>query len=207
MGVFMVNYNREKARDYGIRFGNSYENGIFKRMNGDCTNFICQCVWAAYGGTDGYTLTSPEDILALKNRVENMYRQTPIWYGRSYNSFKAFGSLSFIRVQELWNYLVNNDSSGPRAIGYNDRKHWTDLNVDVEQGDVIQFYQESIGRYRHSVIVVSDTKQNIVESMNGVYVAQHSADFSYRPLKDAMEASCNIETCKLRLLKFLPAYF
>lgn len=203
----MINYDKRKARDYGIRFGNRYENGIFKRMNEDCTNFVCQCVWSGYGGTDGYSLSRLRDILALRNRVENMYRQTPQWYGLSYGSSKDFGSLSFIRVETFWDYVVKNNGSGPRAIGYNDGKLWTELNVDVEQGDVIQFYQEEAGRYAHSAIVVSNTKQNIVESMDGVYVAQHSADYSYRPLEDAINASCNIETCKLRLLKFLPTYF
>lgn len=203
----MITYNKENARYYGIKFGNKYENGIFKRMDADCTNFICQCVWAGYGGIDGYSLSEPENIRALRNRVKHMYRQTPLWYGLPYNSLEEFASLSFIRVEEFWDYVVNNNSSGPRANGYNDDKHWTDLDVNVEQGDVIQFYNEDVDRYTHSVIVVSNTDQNIVDSMDGIYVAQHSEDFSYRPLIDAFNASSNLETGKLRLLKFIPAFF
>lgn len=203
----MVKYNKENAREYGIKFGNKYENGIFKRMKADCTNFICQCVWAAYGGINGYSLSEPEDIRALRNRVEHMCRQTPIWYGLPYNSLEEFASLPFIRVEEFWDYAINNNNSGPRANGYNDGKHWTELNVNVEQGDVIQFFQENANRYAHSVIVVSNTDQNIVDSMDGIYVAQHSEDFSYRPLIDAFNASSNLETAKIRLLKFLPTYF
>ncbi|MHC1723602.1 MAG: amidase domain-containing protein [Aminipila sp.] len=203
----MIDYNKKSASQYGIQFGNKFENRIFKRMTEDCTNFICQCVWAGYGGTDGYSLSRPEDIVALRNRVANMYRQTPLWYGLDFKSLEQFGSLPFIRVEEFWDYVVNNNSSGPRAEGFNDGKHWTELNVDVEQGDIIQFYHDDVQRYGHSVMVVSDTKQNIVDSMDGVFVAQHSADFSYRPLIDAFKANCALETCKIRLLKFVPAYF
>ncbi|QHI73577.1 amidase domain-containing protein [Aminipila terrae] len=203
----MIEYNKINASRYGIQFGSKFENRIFKRMTEDCTNFISQCIWAGYGGTDGYSLSRPEDIRALRNRAANMYRQTPLWYGLEFKSLEEFGSMPFIRVEDFWNYVVNNDSSGPRAIGYNNGKHWTELDVDVEQGDVIQFYHEDVQRYAHSAIVVSETKQNIVDSMEGVFVAQHSADFSYRPLVDAFNANCDIGTCKMRLLKFVPAYF
>lgn len=203
----MIDYDSKSAQNYGVRFGNMYENGIFKRMKEDSTNFVCQCIWAAYGGTNGYSLSKPEDVRALKNRVRNMYRQTHFWYGLDYNSLETYGSPAFIQSEELWDYVVNNTNSGPRAHGYNNGKLWSELAVDVEQGDVIQFYQEEVGKYVQCVIVVSDEKQNIVESMEGVYVSQHFTDYSYRPLQRAFEEYCNYETGKLRVLKFLPAYF
>ncbi|MFV0516053.1 MAG: amidase domain-containing protein [Aminipila sp.] len=203
----MIDYNKFSAATYGMKFGVKYQNRIFKRMDNDCTNFISQCIWAGYGGTGDYNLDGSRSIRALRNRVANFYLQTPEWYGLPYGSPEEFPSLSFIRVEELWNYTINNNSIGPKAIGYNNGKHWTDLDVNVEQGDVVQFYQDDIGRYGHSVIIVSDTNQNIVDSMDGIYVAQHSEDFSYRPFIEAFAASTDILNGKLRLLKFQPTYF
>ena len=64
----VVSYNPIRATLYAIQFGKEEQNGIFKRMSEDCTNFISQCIWAGYGGTDGYSLTSEADILALRER-------------------------------------------------------------------------------------------------------------------------------------------
>ena len=142
----MIEYNKLSAARYGVQFGDKFENRIFKRMTDDCTNFICQCVWAGYGGTDGYSLSQPEDIRVLKSRVENKYRLTSLWYGLPFRSSQEFGSLSFIRVEAFWNYVINNDSIGPRALGYNNGKHWSELDIDVEQGDVLQFYHDDVQR-------------------------------------------------------------
>ncbi|QIB69528.1 hypothetical protein Ami103574_09380 [Aminipila butyrica] len=203
----MIEYNKINAVTYGMQFGNKFENRIFKRMAQDCTNFISQCIWAGYGGTDGYSLSRPEDIRALRNRAANKYRQTSTWYGLPFRSLEEFPALSFIRVEEFWDYVVSNEGIGPRAVGYNDGKSWTQMPVDVEQGDVLQFYHDDVQRYAHSVLVVSNTTQNMAESMEGIFVAQHSVDFSYRPLIDAFQSNCQLENCKVRLLKFLPAYF
>ncbi|WP_312091695.1 amidase domain-containing protein [Aminipila sp.] len=203
----MIDYNKRSASQYGVQFGNKFENRIFKRMREDSTNFISQCIWAGYGGADGYSLSRPEDITALRNRVANMYRQTPVWYGLAFRSLEEFAAPPFIYAEQLWNYAINNNSSGPRAVGFNDGRHWTDLDVDVEQGDVIQFFREDTQTYDTSVLIVSDTRQNIVDFMGNIFVAQHSPDFSYRPLINAFRTSCEIETCKLRVLRFVPAFF
>lgn len=203
----VVSYNPIRATLYAIQFGKEEQNGIFKRMPEDCTNFISQCIWAGYGGTDGYSLTSEADILALRERVAANYRQTNIWYGRNYASPSAYASGAFMRVEELWNYVTTNQGPGPRAQGYNNRQYWGNVTVELAPGDVLQFYHSNLGRYGHTVMVTSQTPQTIDNALESVYVAQHTADYSYRPLSDVLATNGGIEGAWMRVLKFTDAYF
>ena len=93
------------------------------------------------------------------------------------------------------------------AIGYNDGKHWSELTQLIEQGDVLQFYHTGLGRYAHSAMVVSKDPYTIQEALDLVYVAQHSADYSYRPLSDAFLANGGLANARIRLLKFQSTQF
>lgn len=203
----MISYQPELASQYGITFGRQKENGIFKRMSDDCTNFVCQCVWAGYGGTEGYSLNNSAHIEALKQRVAQNYRQTWTWYGRNYDSTQQLASMAFIQVETFWNHVIYNTGIGPKADGYNNQKHWSELTQIIDQGDVLQFYNKQLGRYRHSVIVVSDTHLNIHDSLEYAYVSQHTGDYSYRPLSDVFLSNGGIQEAKVRLLKFKPTNF
>lgn len=201
----MIAYQPSKAAAYGIQFGDQKENGIFKRMgDSDCTNYVSQCIWAGYGGTDGYSLDNPDDIEHLRERVAQNYRQTWTWFGRHFKSTSSFPSNAFIQVEALWNFAVYNTGEGPKAKGYNSGKHWSEMKVLVERGDVLQFFQAAMGRYAHSAIVVSDTHLNIADAIRQTYVAQHSADYSYRPLLSAVMSNDGLEKAKIRILKFQP---
>ncbi|HCL04335.1 MAG TPA: hypothetical protein DHW61_18325 [Lachnoclostridium phytofermentans] len=205
----VVPYNPALAVEYAIQFGYQAQNGIFKRMSEDCTNFISQCIWAGYGGTEGYSLTNEADILALRERVAKNYRQTSIWYGRNYASSAPLASMAFIRVEELWNYVTTNQGNGPRAIGYNNRQYWGYAPVDLALGDVLQFYHSNLGRYGHTVMVTSTSEnpQPIESALGNVYVAQHTADYSFRPFGDVLETNGGIEGAWMRVLKFTDANF
>ena len=61
-----VSYDRAAAVAYARRFAKVENNGIFKSMGLDCTNFVSQCMWSGYGGTKGYSL---DNTAALKARV------------------------------------------------------------------------------------------------------------------------------------------
>ena len=203
----MIAYQPQLATIYGITFGSQKENGIFKRMNADCTNFISQCVWAGYGGIEGYSLTNPTDIEQLKKLVIKNYRQTFKWFGRNYDSAYSVASTAFIQVEGFWNYMIYNKENGPKAVGYNNGKHWSELTELIEQGDVLQFFHADINRYAHSVMIVSPTHLSLKDSIESAYVAQHTADYSYRPLSDAFLANGGITDAKVRLLKFQPTNF
>ncbi len=203
----MISYNPNSATSYAIQFGNKEQNGIFKRMPLDCTNFISQCIWAGYGGTDGLSLTNLEHIEQLRQRVERNFRQTTIWFGRNYNSPYDLASGPFMRVTSLWDYVVSNQWNGPRAMGFNNYKHWTKLTEQIDQGDVIQFFNEVSNQYGHSVIIVSPTHSSIEEALPHAYVAQHTMDASKRPLLDVFLTNGGLEQAKVRLLKFQATNF
>ena len=67
---FMITYNPVLASLYGITFGSQRENYLFKRMGeNDCTNFISECIWAGYGGIEGFDLSNPTDLATLRESI------------------------------------------------------------------------------------------------------------------------------------------
>ena len=203
-----VSYDRAAAVAYARRFANVDNNGIFKSMGLDCTNFVSQCMWSGYGGTKGYSL---DDTAALKARVAADYRQTSTWYGRNADSPYQYGSGAFIRVVDFWDYVTTNTGYGPRATGYNNNKVWTQLTVVPRTGDILQVYSSSQGRYVHSVIVTqvkstSLTVNNKDMWRNNIIVSQHTPKDLNRPLGDLV-GSYGDANCKIRLIRPKSATF
>ncbi len=208
-----VSYNRTKARNYGWKLAEETENYIFKRADPDCTNFISQCVWAGYGGTDGYSIPSKpslnnEKCVALRARVSADYRMlsgTKPWFGRHYGSTKDIPA-RFCGVVEFYKYVVIHEGDGPKATPYNNGKLWNQMPVKLRPGDVVQFYSESKGRYSHSAIVVSTTPYEVKET-DKILLAQHESDVRDRKLIDAIRIFGGESKCKMRLLRFKTATF
>lgn len=200
-----VSYNTSKARNWGYKLGDDTQNYIFKRASEDCTNFASQCVWAGYGGADGYTIPSDPTVndatcVALKNRVASDYRMTSTWYGRNYDSPYGDPPSEFCGVEAFCSYVTSNSGVGPKATVYNNNSVYSNLSVKMKAGDVLQFYSSSLGRYRHSVVVVSTTGYG-VSDYTKVRVAQHSSDYNDRSLAELVE-SFGGSSCKMRLLRF-----
>lgn len=86
----MLNYNREKAVDYAIKWANRYNPNFynFTHIGGDCTNYISQCLY--YSG------------IPMNYNVNG-------WF---YNS-ATHRSPSWTSVESLQNFLLNNKSVGP----------------------------------------------------------------------------------------------
>ena len=203
-----VSYDRAAAVAYARRFAKVENNGIFKSMGLDCTNFVSQCMWSGYGGTKGYTL---DDTAALKARVAADYRQTSTWYGRNADSPYQYGSGAFIRVVDFWDYVTTNTGDGPRATGYNNNKVWTQLTVVPRTGDILQVYIPGQGRYAHSVIVTqvkstSLTVNNKDMWRNNIIVSQHTPKDVDRTLDDLVNAYGDAN-CKIRLIRPKSATF
>lgn len=205
-----TSYNVTKARNYGYKLGDNYNNYIFKRASLDCTNFVSQCVWSGYGGASGYTI--PEDpslnnetCVALKNRVKSDYRMTSSWYGRNYDSTLGDPPSNFCGVVSFYDYVTTNSGNGPQATAYNNGKVYTNLSVKMKKGDVLQFYDSDAGRYYHSVIVVSTTDYS-VSDYQSVKVAQHESEYNNRNLSELI-TNFGGSSCKMRLLRFNLATF
>ena len=203
-----VSYDRAAAVAYARRFANVDNNGIFKSMGLDCTNFVSQCMWSGYGGTKGYSL---DNTAALKARVAADYRQTSTWYGRNADSPYQYGSGAFIRVVDFWDYVTTNTGHGPRATGYNNNKVWTQLTVVPRTGDILQVYSTSKGRYSHSVIVtqVKSTSLTVNDKdmwLENIIVSQHTPGILNRTLGNLIDTYGDAN-CKIRLIRPKSATF
>lgn len=141
-------YDRQKAVNYAhewaFKRNPRYIN--FSGIGGDCTSFISQCINA--GG-------------APMN-----YKKTFGWY---YNS-AADRTPSWSGVEYLYNFLIKNKSTGPKAMEI--------VMEELEPGDIIQlsFYRHL---FSHSLIVVEKDAET---DMSGILIATHTEDSDYRPL-------------------------
>lgn len=138
-----IAYNREFAVNYARRWALERNHAYydFENIGGDCTNFASQCIYAGA-------------------RVMNF---TPVmgWYYRSLSDRTA----SWSGVEHLCEFLVNNQSVGPRAriVSKN----------DVKPGDIVQLGTFDAHFY-HSLVITS-----IVPT---ILVATHTFDALNIPL-------------------------
>lgn len=158
------------ARLYALQ--NNPKNLVFARASLDCTNFVSQCVWAAYGGwkidTEKFT-----NVSINRTRVANKERMTSSWYGAKYG--KGDISNNFCGVTYFYNYVTDSKKSfGPQGKGYG--KASTDKFdlSKVRVGDVIQFYLASYGNWRHSTYVSSVTKVGADDYK--IFLCTHQSD-------------------------------
>ena len=163
----------------------------------DCTNFISQCVWAAYGGwIPGFT-----DDIVIKNtqRIKKNIRQVGgVWYGSKNN----IGSNIWCRVNQLYSYVTSQKATGPQARIIAEGKFSRIDPEIIRVGDVIQMIVASYtpDRYGHSLYV---TKAGVI--WEDVYICCHSIDRLDAPLSIFAQFPDNY--LKLRVLRFESANF
>lgn len=143
-----MTYDRAAAVEYAHRwaYGRNPKYMNFSGIGGDCTNFVSQCLHAGgapmnYTPTFGWYYRSPGD-------------RAPAWTG----------------VQYLYNFLIVNQSAGPRA-----RRVEAE---ELEPGDVVQL-AFTPGIYAHSLLVVEMGTRPAPEE---ILIATHSDDSDNRPL-------------------------
>lgn len=130
---------------------------------------------------------------------------TGVWYGRNYDSSAGDPPAAWCGVLEFYDYVTTNTGNGPKATGYNNNKPYSSLSTNIKMGDVLQFYSDSANRYRHSVIVVTETTYAPANA-DKIKVAQHTPDNSAILLKNKLD-SYNDKATKVRLLRFKSATF
>lgn len=118
----------------------------FSDLGGDCTNFASQVLFA------GYKEMNYKPVSGWF--YENLNSRTPSWTG----------------VNELYNFLINNQGTGPKAVK-------TDI-LNVAPGDLIQLDFDEDDRFDHTPVIV-DTGDNTPQTL---LVAAHTNDSDYRPL-------------------------
>lgn len=187
----------------GVEYANKYystNNTCFKTASPDCTNFVSQCIWAAYGGwSPGDTVATMTTNIANRKRMMSSSNITN-WFGHNNGHGNPWEN-----VENLWSFVTGNPSEGPKANGYNNNGLYTAVVPQViNNGEVLQFWNHDLNRYRHSVYVVKTLGwQNT--SYYDVKVAAHSQNGLF-PLSDKI-AGFGGSNCKMRRLSFIIANF
>ena len=136
-------YNRvaavEYARKWALNRNPKYYN--FEHIGGDCTNFISQCLFEG----------------------AKIMNYTPVtgWYYRSISDRAP----AWTSVKYLYQFLINNTSSGPHGI--------VTSEDNISLGDVVQLGKKD-GHFYHSLLVTALSPQ--------ILVTAHSYDSLDRPL-------------------------
>lgn len=162
----------------GASYANKYagqRNTYFYDAGADCTNFVSQCIWAAYGGWS----TSMSNT-TMQNNIKSKFRMTSTWYAGS-----GGGSSAWENVDYLWDYAVGNTGNGPKARGYNDGGYYTNiLPIDIAVGDVLQKSKDGLD-YTHSMYVI-ETPGGSDPKYSEILIAQHSSEFTIEALTETM---------------------
>ena len=187
------NYSPDKGILYAKTFSKSY-NPLFYSAPGDCSNFVSQCIWAAYGGYD-----FSSNKISYEN-IRKKYRMVPgLWHGN-----EGGGTPNWESVENLYNYLCKEKTIGPNGIGLNNKKTFESLSPSsINLGDILQF--GSINkRYSHSVYVTYINGNGTKYS--DIYISQHTADLYNRNLLELIYlfggTDCNMRCIKLKNSNF-----
>ncbi|HZJ76323.1 MAG TPA: amidase domain-containing protein [Oscillospiraceae bacterium] len=191
-------YNGENGRNYADKYHASYNPYFYVASGNDCTNWVSQCIWAAYGGW------SENDTNAVMqaniNNGKRMMAKTSYsnWFAGS-----GGGGGPWENVSTLWNFTTGLPSTGPKATGVNNNSTYNNIHPSaILTGQVLQFKNGSSGNYGHSAYVsggVNDTYANI-------WVTQHSSSVSRQHL-DEVILGWGSGNCYMRQLKFATANF
>lgn len=199
-GVFLYNPDAGAlyARNFALYDSIPPEMRLFYYdMQDDCTNFISQCIWAAYGGW--FPDLSPKSTDVNASRIKRDVRQiTGVWFGSRNN----IGSPEWCRVQELFSYVTAQKARGPMASLVAEGDFFTIEPGLIRSGDVIQMVVASYtpDRYGHSLYV---TKAGL--RWENVLICCHSIDRLNAPMTVFSMMPENYR--KLRILRFREAVF
>lgn len=187
------NYSYNNGILYAEKFSTSY-NPLFYSAPGDCTNFVSQCIWAAYGGYD-----FSNKKISYEN-IKQKYKMIPgSWHGN-----EGGGTPNWESVEKLYNYLCKEKTIGPNGSSLNNNKTFHSLAPSsISLGDVLQF--GSINkRYSHSVYVTAINNNGTKYS--DIYISQHTADLYNRNLLELIYlfggTDCNMRCIKLKNSNF-----
>lgn len=172
-------YDAARGVQYARTYGSNPNGNFYSASTADCTNFVSQCVWAAYGGWSS-TMSNTDMINNISNKVRMV---SGVWQGGS-----GGGTANWESVNSFWSYVTGNAGNGPKATGYNNGGWYTGvLPIDISSGDILQFSTDG-SSYYHSVYVVS-VPGGSNPSYDLIYVAQHTANYSSRKLTELIGTS------------------
>lgn len=181
----------------GIQYASKYYgsgNPQFYHAGVDCTNFVSQCIWAAYGG---WSPTMSEAEVA-KN-IKNGFRMVKGAYSTAWYANSGGGSKAWENVDALWSFMMQTRYKGPIAAGFNSGKKYSNMSAkEIKLGDVLQFSLDGKD-YHHTayVILIENLKSPTFDT---IYVAQHTANM-IRTVSDAIQRNGG-DNCYMRRMTF-----
>lgn len=186
------------AQSYALYDGLPEDLRLFYYSEGDdCTNFISQCVWAAYGGwLPGYTQAAVSENRA---RILRDVRQVKsIWFG----SASHVGSLKWCRVEDFYSYATREKEQGPAARKIAEGDFASVDPSALLPGDVVQLVVTTYtpDRYGHGLYVT-----RAGATWDDVLICCHTYNRLNEPMTQFAQAPQIYPT--LRVLRFSPAAF
>ena len=193
-------YERERGRTYADQYYSNANACFYDATNdgGDCTNWVSQCVWAAYGGwTDGDDQATMAANIAARKRMQPS-TSLDNWFGH----VNGLGN-PWCGVGNFWNFVTSSPATGPKANGFNDGKVWSGnfVSTDIVTGQVLQVHKKTQTNYKHSVYVTGGTN----DAFENIKITQHTPN--NRIMLDEFIRNWGSSSCYVRQLKFTSAYF
>lgn len=149
------NYNREKAREYALKWATSSNKEYYNYINdgGDCTNFVSQVLRA--GGLE--FVGSKENATSIKSWFyysSNLPNRTSTWTAA--NPFNLHFGKEYKRAYKYREYKIED------AL-----KNWDEIYSTIYIGDIVQYSRpNNIAFHSQAITDVLDKKT--------IYFSQHS---------------------------------
>lgn len=192
-------YDRERGRRYADLYYTTGNDDCFYKASANCTNWVSQCVWAAYGGwSDG------DSVATMQTNISNGKRMQPKtvmdnWFGHKNGISNPWGNVS-----NFYNFVTGSPETGPKATSKNDGNKWSGnfVSTEIVTGQVLQLRKGSSGKYAHSVYVTGGTNDSIAN----IWITQNSP-YNRIKLDELIRNWGGDSSCYLRQLKFADANF
>ncbi|WP_347490428.1 amidase domain-containing protein [Desulfoscipio sp. XC116] len=185
----------------GVEYANKYvENAasFFYNAGVDCTNFVSQCIWAAYGGWN-----SSQSNSTIKTNISNKVRMVNGTYSAGWFAGPGGGSGPWESVNSLWSFATGSPSKGPKATGSNNGSLYTGVSPSsIAKGNVLQFGNNSSTNYGHSVYVITVPSS---PTYSKIKIAQHTSN-AIRTLSEVISTN-GAGKCYMRKMSFSSATF
>lgn len=193
MAPYLPENGVQYARGFALHEQVPEGDRLFYYSPGDnCTNFISQCVWAAYGGWLSY---APTAVNASRIR-QDVRMVGGVWYG----SYWHIGSVRWCRVEEFYTYVTAVKARGPVAAQIAAGTFDTVDPSVLRRGDVVQMVVATYvpDRFGHGLYVTEPGT-----GWDDVRVCCQSYDRLDAPMAEFARYP-DIYT-RLRVLRFSPA--
>ena len=171
------NLGNEKKREFHNK--NFYD---YSLIGGDCQNFVSQCIYAGFGGSDDKTAISQRSFPMITTGSSDSYN----WYGDSSGGHSP--SWTAPRYFSEYVQRASKMTSGARieaeVIGsFTTVVDWTLLR----EGDEVIFE-----RGNHATIVSSIEIEDGTYSAHDIYFCSHTGDYKKKSLDDKFSAGGQI---------------